>query len=99
MACTNKLIAGFRHNKPRRVFMRRILLSLVAASAIVSAASLAPANAMTVGTAPGVQAALADTGVVDEVVYVCRHRYYTSRRLCWWRPGYRYRHWHWRRWR
>ena len=42
---------------------------------------------MTVGTAPGVQAALADTGVVDEVVYVCRHRYYTSRRLCWWRPG------------
>ena len=81
--------------------MRRILLSLVATTAIISAASLAPANAMTVGTAPGIRAALADTGVVDEVVYVCRHRYYTSRRLCWWRPGgYHYRPWRrrWHRW-
>jgi hypothetical protein len=53
---------------------------------------------MTVGTAAGIQAAIAGTSVVDDVAYVCRHRYWSSRRVCWWRPGgYR---WHrWRRWR
>ena len=71
--------------------MRKILLSLTAASAIVAAASIVPASAMTVGTASGIQAAIADTSVLDEVAYVCRHRYYSSRRVCWWRPGYRYR--------
>lgn len=70
--------------------MRRFLLSLAAASAIVSAASLAPASAMTVGTASGVRAAIEDTSVLDEVRYVCRHRYYSSRRACFWQPGYRY---------
>lgn len=74
--------------------MRRVLLSLTAASIIVSAAALAPASAMTVGTAPGIKAGLAETSAVDEVVYVCRHRYFTSRRLCWWRPGgYSWRFW------
>ena len=80
--------------------MRKILLSLAAASAIVAAASVAPASAMTVGTASGIQAAIADTSMLDEVVYVCRHRGYSSRRACWWRPGgygyrryYRYRRW------
>ena len=75
--------------------MRRILLSLTTASAIVSAAAFtAPASAMTVGTAPGMQAALDETSVLDQVVYVCRHRYYTSRRVCWWRPGgYSWRPW------
>ena len=43
--------------------MRKILLSLTAASAIVAAASVAPASAMTVGTASGIQAAIADTSV------------------------------------
>ena len=23
----------------------------------------------------------------EDVAYVCRHRYYSSRRVCWWRPG------------
>jgi hypothetical protein len=81
--------------------MRKILLSLTAASAIVAAASVAPASAMTVGTAAGIQAALADTSVLDEVAYVCRHRGYSSRRVCWWRPGgyggWRHRGWR-RRW-
>ena len=43
--------------------MRKILLSLTAASAIVAAASIAPASAMTVGTASGIQAAIDDTSV------------------------------------
>ena len=67
--------------------MRKILLSLTAASAIVAAASVVPASAMTVGTAAGIQAAIADTNMLDEVAYVCRHRHYSSRRVCWWRPG------------
>ncbi len=81
--------------------MRKVLLSLAAASAIVAAASVVRASAMTVGTAPGIQAALADTSVLDEVAYVCRHRGYSSRRVCWWRPGGYYgyrRYWHYRRW-
>jgi hypothetical protein len=77
--------------------MRKTLLSLSAAAAFMAtAASVAPASAMTVGTSPGIQAALADTDAVDQVVYVCRHRYYSSRRVCWWRPG-GYRSWRWRR--
>ena len=77
--------------------MRKVLLSLAAASAIVAAASVAPASAMTVGTASGIQAAIADTSMLDEVVYICRHRGYSSRRVCWWRPNYYHRGWRWRR--
>ena len=71
--------------------MRKILLSLTAASAIVAAASIAPASAMTVGTASGIQAAIDGTSAVEDVAYVCRHRYYSSRRVCWWSGGYGYR--------
>ena len=76
--------------------MRRIVLSLTAASAIVVAVSLAPhrADAMPAGTVADIQAALADSSLVVDVAYVCRHRFYTSRRVCWWRPNYR----RWRRW-
>ncbi len=75
--------------------MRRVLLSLTAASAILTAAAtLTPASAMPVGTAQGIKAGSAETSAVDEVVYVCRHRYFTSRRLCWWRPGgYSWKFW------
>lgn len=79
--------------------MRRILLSFAVASAIVSAAAIAaPARALTVGTASTMRAALEETGMLNEVAYVCRHRYYTSRRVCWWRPDGR-SWWPWRRWR
>jgi phage terminase large subunit-like protein len=79
--------------------MRKILLSLTAASAIVAAASIAPASAMTVGTASGIQAAIDGTSAVEDVAYVCRHRYMSSRRVCWWRPGGFYRPYRrWRRW-
>jgi hypothetical protein len=79
--------------------MPRTLLSLAAASAILSgAAALAPAGAMTVGTASGIAAAFDETSALDQVVYVCKHRYYSSRRVCWWRPGGST--WKpWRRWR
>jgi hypothetical protein len=74
--------------------MRRVLLSLSAASTILIAASTMPAGAMTVGTAAGIHAGLAETSALDQVVYVCRHRYFTSRRLCWWRPGgYSWKFW------
>jgi hypothetical protein len=79
--------------------MRKTLLTLSSAVAILSAPLLAPANAMTVGTAKGIAEALADTSAAQEVAYVCRHRYYTSRRICWWEPRYRHRGWRWRRWR
>ena len=79
--------------------MRRILLTVTAALAILSAPSLAPAQAMTVGTAAGIEAALADTSALQDVAYVCRHRFTSSRRVCWWRPGFRHRGWRWRRWR
>ncbi len=71
--------------------MRRFVLSFAAATAIVSAASLAPANAMTVGTAHGIQSAIQDGSLVEDVAYVCRHRSYRSGRVCWWRPGGYYR--------
>ena len=70
--------------------MREVLLSLTAASAIVAAASIAPASAMTVGTASGIQAAIDGTSAVEDVAYVCRHRYYSSRRR-FWKPGGHYR--------
>ena len=45
--------------------------------------SLAPsAIAMTVGTASGIQQGLAQTSAVEQVVRVCRHRRFTSRREC-----------------
>jgi len=73
-----------------------------AAAAITSAAALAaPAHAMTVHPAsamrPALEASGSPKGDLEQVVYVCRHRYYTSRRVCWWRPtGSWWRPW--RRW-
>ena len=80
--------------------MRKILLSLTAASAIVAAASVIPASAKTVATATRIQAANANTSLQDEYAYVSRHRAYSSRRVCWWRPGgYYIRPWRrYRRW-
>ena len=75
--------------------MHKLLLSVTAAAAIVSAPAFTPGHAMTVGTASGIQAALADTSMLDEVVYVCRHRYVSSRRVCSWQS--RASRWRWRR--
>jgi hypothetical protein len=72
--------------------MRRFLLSLAAVAGLVSATSLLPvaANAMTPGTASGIRSAVEETNVVEDVRYVCRHRSYSSRRVCWWEPGRRH---------
>lgn len=83
--------------------MRTFLLSLTAATALVSAASFAPqrAEAMTVGSAAAIHAATEGSSLVQDVAYVCRHRYYGSGRYCFYTGGYRYgygyrrgyRHW------
>ena len=77
--------------------MRKLAIVTAATGAILAAVSLAPAQSMTVGSASVVQAALAETDLVQEAAYVCRHRFYTSRRMCWWRPAFGYRGWRWRR--
>ena len=41
------------------------------------------AGAMTIGTLSGVQQAIADTSMIEQVVRVCRHNPQTSRRQCW----------------
>jgi hypothetical protein len=86
--------------------MRKLLLTITAAAAILSA-PLASAQATIPVTAAGIEAALADSTVVQNVAYVCRHRPLTSRRMCWWQVGFyrhwhrhwRWRHWHWPHWR
>ena len=78
--------------------MRKVLLTLTAASALVAAASVVPASAMTVGTASGIQSAVNDAALLQDVAYVCRHRYYSSRRVCYWTPTYRGRRVWRRRW-
>ena len=78
--------------------MRKLVLSLTAASAIVAATSIiVPAQAMTVGTTSAIETAIDNLSAVEEAAYVCRHRYYSSRRVCWWRPGYRHRGYRWHR--
>ena len=73
--------------------MRKLLLTMTATVAILSASTLTPAGAMTPGTATGIEGALAETSALQDAAYVCRHRYLTSRRVCWWRPGFRWRWW------
>ncbi len=72
--------------------MQKSLLSLAAAAAIVSSATLLPsrADAMSVGTASAIEVAVAEMGMLEDARYVCRHRYYSSRRVCWWAPVRRY---------
>lgn len=64
--------------------MRRTLASMAAAVAAASLSILliTGASAVTVGTAPGVKRALAETSAVEQVVRVCRHRFWTSQRYC-----------------
>jgi hypothetical protein len=63
--------------------MRKYFVSISAAAAIPFCLLLAPgAMAKTVGTAPGMQQGIAKTSPVEQVVRVCRHRFFTSRREC-----------------
>lgn len=56
----------------------------MAIAAVVSCSLLsAPATAMTAaGTAAGIRQGLAETNLVEKVVRVCRHKFFTSRREC-----------------
>lgn len=58
--------------------------TLKAAAATVSfVLLLAPsAHATPVGAASGIKQGLAKTSAVEQVVRVCRHRFFTSRREC-----------------
>jgi hypothetical protein len=64
--------------------MRR-LFQFTAAVAIMSGAVMfAPsAGAMMAVSATGVQQGQARIDTVEQVVRVCRHRFFTSRRVCW----------------
>ena len=63
--------------------MRRIFAVSVAVAAVALSLFLAPrVDAMTARTAPGVQKSLAQTSQVERVVRVCRHDFWTSRRVC-----------------
>ena len=61
------------------------LHALLAASAIASAVMLLPsvAGATQVGTAAGIQKSLRENNVVEQARRVCRHDFWTSRRVCW----------------
>ncbi len=61
------------------------LHALLAASAIVSAAALLPsaAGATPVGTAAGIQKSLSENSMIEQARRVCRHDFWTSRRVCW----------------
>jgi hypothetical protein len=76
--------------------MRKLVCALAAAAAI-SALPLGQASAVTLGGTAGLQSAASGLAAVQDVRYVCRHRYYSSRRVCWWEPSYRRPWWPYRR--
>jgi hypothetical protein len=86
--------------------MRKLCLTLVAGAAMLSTGTLTQgAAAMTPGAASGLRAAIADTGVVDQVGLVCTH-FWNGRwhrfEQCFWsghhhRHHYHHRHHHHRR--
>ena len=64
--------------------MQRLSALTAAAAAVSFSMLLAPgANAMTVGTASGIHQGIASTSAIEQVVRVCRHNMWTSRRQCW----------------
>ena len=70
--------------------MRKLLVAMTAAAAVLSAALFATgrANAMAIAPANSQQAAIEDASILHDARTVCRHRYYTSGTRCWWRPSY-----------
>jgi len=63
--------------------MRRYFVFMTAAAAVsLSLMLTSGVGAMTVGTASGIQQGAATTSAVEQVVRVCRHRFFTSKREC-----------------
>lgn len=75
--------------------MRRFILAIAAAAAVLMAAPLSAdrAEAMAIGAPSGLRAAIETVDLAEDVRYVCRRvwrcGYYGCgwRRVCWWRPG------------
>ena len=90
--------------------MRRTILATAATLALIAAGSLAPGRveAMALSTPAGIQAAIDDTSLAQDVAYVCNRVWRCGpygcgwRRACYWTGGYGYgwrgRHWRGRRW-
>jgi hypothetical protein len=76
--------------------MQKMLVALTTAISIMVAVTAA--QAMMTGTAPVIRTTFVEPGWLEHAKYVCHHRFYTSRRICWWRPE-PFRKWRWRRWR
>lgn len=77
--------------------MRRLILATVATLSLFAAGPLVPdrAEAMTIAPPAGIQAALADRNLAQEVAYVCRRVWRCGPYGCGWRqrcrwvrPGY-----------
>ena len=63
--------------------MRQLFTATAVAAAIAASMLLAPsAGAMTVGTTTGIQQSVAKISGIEQVVRVCRHNFWTSRRSC-----------------
>lgn len=86
--------------------MRRLILAAAALS-ILAVGAVTPnrAEAMAISTPAGIQAAIDDTKLSEDVAYVCRRAWRCGpygcgwRRVCWWTgggPGWGGRR-HWRR--
>lgn len=75
--------------------MRRFILAVAATIAVMAAGTLAPsrAEAMALSTPAGIQAAIDDTSLAQDVAYVCRRVWRCGpygcgwRRSCWWTGG------------
>lgn len=63
--------------------MRPFVFAAAAAAVSITLLSTPSANAITARTAPGIAQGLAETNMVEKVVRVCRHNFWTSRRQCW----------------
>lgn len=78
--------------------MRKFLLILTTAVALASAAPAARAGAIPLAPAADLKTP-AFVGPLDQVVYICKQRYWSGKRYCYWRPGGYHWRWRWHLWR
>ena len=77
--------------------MRKFLLILTTAGTLASVAAANPAGAVPIAPAPYFKSAASHVRPLEPAVYICKQRYWSGKRYCYWRPGgYR---WRWRLWR
>ena len=81
--------------------MRKLSLALAASLVVAAGTFASPSNAMTLGPAGGLNAAIAEGNMVDQVRMVCTHFYdgrWHYRERCMWVPNHRHgddhRGWH-----